>query len=237
MDHTGGYYMAIAILMALFHRARTGEGQWVDMACTEAGAALNGPAMLDWSVNGRPMRRPGSPHSNRNDWPPMAPHGIYPAAGEDSWIAIAVRDEADWRAFARVVDRPWTRESRFADLAARLAAQDALDEQVAAWTRERDAFATARALTEAGVPASAVQRPEERIDRDPNTSGWGLWPEVEHPLMGRVRVDGLPVHLSRTDWSLARGAPCLGQHNEQVYGELLGLGRRDLDELRAEGVI
>jgi crotonobetainyl-CoA:carnitine CoA-transferase CaiB-like acyl-CoA transferase len=237
MDHTGGYYMAIAILMALYHRARTGEGQWVDMACTEAGATLNGPAMLDWSVNGRPMRRPGSPHSNRNDWPAMAPHGIYPALGEDCWIAIACRDEADWRAFARVVDRPWTGEARFADLPARLESQDALDEHVAAWTRERDAFAAARELVAAGVPATAVQRPGERIDRDPNTSGWGLWPEVEHALMGRVRVDGLPVRLSRTDWSLARGAPCLGQHNEQIYGELLGLGRRELEELRAEGVI
>jgi crotonobetainyl-CoA:carnitine CoA-transferase CaiB-like acyl-CoA transferase len=237
MDHTGGYYMAIAILMALYHRARTGEGQWVDMSCTEAGATLNGPAMLDWSVNGRPMRRPGSPNSNRNEWPPMAPHGIYPAAGEDCWIAIACRDEADWRAFCGVVGAAWTRDPRFASLDGRIAAQDALDENVAGWTRERDAFEAARALTAAGVPASAVQRPGDRIDRDPNTSGWGLWPEVEHTAMGRVRVDGLPVHLSRTDWSIARGAPCLGEHNERVYGELLGLGKRELDELRAEGVI
>jgi crotonobetainyl-CoA:carnitine CoA-transferase CaiB-like acyl-CoA transferase len=131
----------------------------------------------------------------------------------------------------------WTRERRFADLAGRLAAQDALDEQMANWTRGRDAFEAARALIGAGVPATAVQRPEERIDRDPNTSGWGLWPEAEHSQMGRVRVDGLPVHLSRTDWSIARGAPCLGEHNERVYGELLGLGRGELDELRAEGVI
>jgi crotonobetainyl-CoA:carnitine CoA-transferase CaiB-like acyl-CoA transferase len=237
MDHTGGYYMAIAILMALYHRARTGEGQWVDMACTEAGATLTGPAILDWSVNGRPMRRPGSPHSNRNEWPAMAPHGIYPAAGEDCWIAIACRDDADWRALGGVVDRGWVREARFDGLAGRLAEQDALDECVASWTRERNAFEAARALVAAGVPASAVQRPGERIDADPNTSGWGLWPEVEHREMGRVRIDGLPVHLSRTDWSLERGAPCLGEHNERVYGELLGLGRRELDELRAEGVI
>jgi crotonobetainyl-CoA:carnitine CoA-transferase CaiB-like acyl-CoA transferase len=237
MDHTGGYYMAIAILMALYHRARTGEGQWVDLACTEAGATLNGPAMLDWSVNRRPMRRPGSPHSNRSEWPAMAPHGIYPAAGEDCWIAIACRDESDWGAFARAVALPWTREPRFRDLESRLAAQDALDACVADWTRGRDAFAAARLLTGAGVPASAVQRPEERIDRDPNTAGWSLWPEVEHTQMGRVRVDGLPVHLSRTDWSIARGAPCLGEHNERIYGELLGVGRSELAELRAEGVI
>jgi crotonobetainyl-CoA:carnitine CoA-transferase CaiB-like acyl-CoA transferase len=237
MDHTGGYVMAIAILMALYHRARTGEGQWVDMSCTEAGATLNGPAMLDWSVNGRPLRRPGSPNGNRSDWPPMAPHGIYPARGEDSWLAIACRDETDWTAFARVVGAPFTREARFAELAGRLAAQDELDREVAAWTRERDAHAAARALVEAGVPAAVVARPEERIEHDPNTAAWGLWPEVEHGAIGRVRVDGLPVHLSRTDWSIARGAPCLGEHNERVFGDLLGLAPAEIEALRAEGVI
>lgn len=237
MDHTGGYYMAIAILMALYHRARTGEGQWVDMACTEAGATLNGAAILDFTVNGHPMRRPGSPHSNRHEWPPMAPHGIYPALGDDAWIAIACRDDVDWRALAGVIDRPFTREARFADLAGRLAAQDELDAALVGWTREHDEHAAARTLVAAGVPAAAVARPEDRIERDPNTAEWGLWPEVEHRMMGRVRVDGLPVHLSRTDWSIARGAPCLGEHNERVFCELLGLGRDELDALRADGVI
>jgi crotonobetainyl-CoA:carnitine CoA-transferase CaiB-like acyl-CoA transferase len=237
MDHTGAYIMAIAILMALYHRARTGEGQWVDMSCTEAGATLNGPALLDWTVNRRPVRRPGSPHANRSAWPPMAPHGIYPARGDDCWIAIACRDETDWRAFARVVDRPFTSEARFAHLAGRLEAQDALDDEVAAWTRELEVSAAARALLAAGVPAAVVARPEERIEHDPNTASWGLWPEVEHRAMGRLRVDGLPVHLSRTDWSIGRGAPCLGEHNGQVFGELLGLEAEEIAGLRADGVI
>ena len=237
MDHTGGYIMAIAILMALYHRARTGEGQWVDMACTEAGATLTGPAILDWTVNHRPMRRPGSPHSNRNDWPPMAPHGIYPALGDDAWIAIACRDDADWGALACVLDRRFTREARFAELAGRLAAQDELDREIASWTCERQASAAARALVAAGVPAAAVARPEERIECDPNTTAWGLWPEVEHSAIGHVRVDGLPVHLSRTDWSIARGAPCLGEHNQQVFGDLLGLSPGEIEGLRANGVI
>ncbi|MGH7788505.1 MAG: CaiB/BaiF CoA transferase family protein [Candidatus Binatia bacterium] len=135
MDHSGGYGMAIAVLMALLHRARTGEGQWVDMACTETGATLTGPAILDWTVNHRPVRRSGSPQGNRSEWPAMAPHGIYPARGDDCWIAIACRDEADWQAFTRVVDRPFVREARFADLTGRLAAQDALDDEVAARIR------------------------------------------------------------------------------------------------------
>jgi crotonobetainyl-CoA:carnitine CoA-transferase CaiB-like acyl-CoA transferase len=237
MDHTGGYFMAIAILMALVHRTRTGEGQWIDMSCCEAGATLNGPAMLDYTVNGRPMRRAGQPHSNRNAWPEMAPHGIYPALGEDKWIAIACRDERDWQAFAKLVGRSFCAETRFATLAGRLASQDALDAEIRAWTRERDPFDGARALCAVGVPASAVQRPEERIDRDENTAACGLWPEVEHSAIGRVRVDGFPAHLSETDWSIERGAPCLGEHNERVFGGLLGLSSAEIGALREGGVI
>lgn len=237
MDHTGGYYMAMAVLMALYHRARTGEGQWVDMSCTEAGATLNGPALLDWTVNHRPMRRPGSPHANRNAWPAMAPHGIYPALGDDRWLAIACRDDADWHALAAIIDLPFARDPRYASLAGRLDAEDALDAEMAGWTRTRDDRDTARAIVAAGVPAASVARPEERVDHDPNTSAWGLWPEVEHTAIGRVRVDGLPVHLSRTDWRMTRGAPCLGEHNDRVFGDLLGLDAEEIAGLRAEGVI
>ena len=237
MDHTGAYYMAIAILMALRHRNRTGEGQWVDLGCTEAGASLTGPAMLDFTVNGRPLRREGSPDSNRSQHPAMAPHGIYPSQGEDAWVAIACRDERDWRAFAEATGEPWTREGRFADLRGRLVAQDALDELVAGWTRARGNFEAAAALQAAGVPATAVQRPQERIDRDPNTEAWGLWPEVRHREMGDVRVDGLPVRFSETDWRIERGGPCLGEHNAEVFGGLLGLDADEIAALEAEGVL
>jgi crotonobetainyl-CoA:carnitine CoA-transferase CaiB-like acyl-CoA transferase len=87
MDHHGAYFMVIAVIAGLMHRNRTGEGQWIDMSCTDAGALLNGPALLDYTVNGRPLRRPGSPDSNRSESPVMAPHGIYPSAGDDRWAA------------------------------------------------------------------------------------------------------------------------------------------------------
>ena len=237
MDHTGGYYMAIAILLALHYRNRTGRGQWVDMSCTEAGATLNGPALLDATVNGRPLRRSGMPHSNRNQCPAMAPHGIYPARGEDRWLAIACRDQADWRALREVVADAWVEERRFATLEDRLRHEDDLDRLLSDWTRKRDPFDSASALRAAGVPASAVQKPEERIDKDPSTEAWGLWPTVTHSAMGEVRVDGLPVHLSQTDWEIRRGAACLGEHNDRVFGEVLGLSEREIAELREGGVI
>jgi crotonobetainyl-CoA:carnitine CoA-transferase CaiB-like acyl-CoA transferase len=167
----------------------------------------------------------------------MAPHGIYPAAGDDAWVAIACRDEADWQALAAVVGEAWTADPRWADLALRLANQDALDGEVSIWTRRRERFELAAALQAAGVPAAAVQRPHERIDLDPNTSAWGLWPTVTHTKMGRVRVDGLPVHFSKTDWRIERGAPCVGEHTDEVLRELLGLGDAELASLRAERVI
>ncbi|MEE2665991.1 MAG: CoA transferase [Myxococcota bacterium] len=237
MDHTGGYYMAIAILLALVHRNRTGEGQWVDMACTESGATLNGPAQLDYSVNGRTLRREGSPNSNRNEWPAMAPHGIYPARGDDEWVAISVRDDADWRRFGGVVKEDWTNAQRFAERAARLTAQDEIDALLGAWSCERGKFEVERDLQAAGVPAAAVQKPQERIDRDPETARRGLWPTVHHSKMGDVRVDGMPVHLSKTSWAIDTGGPCLGEHTDSVLAELLDLSQPELDELRAEGVI
>ncbi len=93
MDHHGANVMTIAIMTGLLHRHRTGEGQWIDVSCAEAGALLNGPALLDFTVNGRALRRPGSPDSNRSESPLMAPHGIYPSAGGDNWVAIACRND------------------------------------------------------------------------------------------------------------------------------------------------
>jgi len=237
MDHTGGSYMAIAILLALVHRNRTGEGQWVDMSCTDAGLTLNGPALLDYTVNHRPARRSGRPNSNRSDWPPMAPHGIFPAKGDDRWIAIACRSDAEWEAIAQIVAEPWAREERWRTLAGRRAAEDDLEALLSEWTRIRDDAAIAARLQAAGVAAAAVARPAERIDGCANTRAFGLWPTVQHTKMGAVRVDGLPVHFSRTDWEIRRGAPCLGEHNEEVLGELLGLSSEEVARLRDEGVV
>jgi benzylsuccinate CoA-transferase BbsF subunit len=207
------------------------------MSCTDAGALLNGPALLDYTVNGRPLRRPESPHSNRSQYPAMAPHGIYPSAGPDNWVAIACRDDGDWERLAAVIGDEWAMDTGLATVSQRIDAQDELDRRLAGWTRPRDRYAVATALRDAGVPATAVQRPKERIDDDPGTKEWGLWPTVTHPEMGRVRVDGLPVHFSKTDWLIESGAPCLGQHNDLVFGGLLGHPEEDLRRFRDEGAM
>jgi crotonobetainyl-CoA:carnitine CoA-transferase CaiB-like acyl-CoA transferase len=177
------------------------------------------------------------PHSNHAQHPPMAPHAIYPAVGDDRWVAISCRSDTEWKALAGVIDAPWAHEPRWETLDGRLAAEPELDERMASWTSTRDDRAVAAALVAVGVPATIVAWPEDRIDHDPNTAAWGLWPTVAHREIGDVRVDGIPVHLSETDWVLERGAPCLGQHNDEVFGGLLGLSDDEIAELRGVGAI
>ena len=177
MDHTGGYMMAIALLAALFHRTRTGEGQWVDMACMEGAATLNGPALLDHTVNGRTLRRPGSPNSNRHNFPAMAPHGVYPTRETDRWVAIACRDDRDWSRFAALLDDPPA--DRWGD-------PDVLDALVAEWTVTRHPRRGGRAPPSARGPGSA-----RAALRGP------LRPSGAHRAVGAV-ADGR-AHQARTD--------------------------------------
>ncbi len=241
MDHTGAYYMAIAIMAALYHREHSGEGQWVDMATTEVAATLNGPALLDYTVNGRPLRRPGMPNSNRDQGLElgyrMVPHGIYPAKGEDRWIAIACAHEFDWHFLCLVLKIPRPIEERFQTVEGRIEHEDELDALIADRTRQYDASSLAIALRERSVRASAVALPEERIDHDANTAAWGLWPEAQHTELGGVRVDGQPVHLSETDWRIERGAACLGEHNDCILGDVLGYDLDRIGAMREEGAL
>ena len=126
-----------------------------------------------------------------------------------------------------------TPESRLA----RQAAQDELDEKSTSWTRNQDKFEVQRSFIAEGVPSAAVQKPPERIDHDPGTEEFGLWPFVDHAKMGRVRVDGLPAHFSKTDWKIERGGPCVGQHTDEVLTELLGYDADELARLHEEGVV
>lgn len=237
MDHTGGYMMATAVLMALYHRAITGEGQRVDYSTIESAIALNGPVLLDATVNGRPFRRAGQPDTNHSDSPRMAPHYIYRSKGEDRWVAIACRDDDDWRRMKSVLDRDWANDERFMTLDDRLRNQAELDRLIESWTLDRTNKDAAESLTSAGVPAAEVLLPVERIDESAMTDAWDLWPEVRHTEMGRVRVDGYPIHLSKSDWQISHGAPCLGEHNNFVYGAILGLSSNEISELESEGVI
>lgn len=237
MDHHGGNFQALAVLAALARKQRTGLGTYIDMSCTEAAAGLVGTAMLDAAVNDRPARRPGSPAGNHSASPVMVPHSIYGAAGDDEWVAIACRDDDDWAALVSVLDEEWAQSSELTALAGRVRHQSEIDRRLEAWTRQRDRFEVAEMLRRTGVPAAAVSKPVDRIDDHRSTDSWGLFPTVVHDEIGAVRVDGLPVHFSRTDWKIERGAPCLGTDNVDVFCGIVGLTDDELADLASGGVI
>ena len=236
MDHTGAYMMAIAILMAVFHRNQTGVGQWVDMSCSDGAATLNGPAMLDYTVNNRPLRRPGQPNSNRSNFPKMAPHGIYECAGDDQWVAISVRNDDEWSMLCDEMELSGIKR-QCQTLETRMERQDDIDGAIQRWTTTRTPTEVMNALQSRGIPAAAVQRPEDRMEHDPNNKAWGLFPTVKHELIGEVRVDGMPMKHTETPASIRNGAPILGQHNQQVFGDTLGIDSDALTALSEQGVI
>jgi crotonobetainyl-CoA:carnitine CoA-transferase CaiB-like acyl-CoA transferase len=241
MDHTGGYYGAIAMLQALLHRRRTGRGQHVDLAQVEAAITLTGTAILDKSVNGRDSTRIG----NASGEPPMAPHGVYrcapdpdPRVGDDAWVAVAVATEAQWQALCNVIDAPdLAADPGLRSIEGRRACAAAIDSAIEAWTRQRTPWQAMDALQAAGVPAGAVQRSRDLATRDPQIRHREMRPKVTHPLLGELTVDGVPVRFSRTPAAVKRAGPVLGEANAEVYGDLLGLCDAEIERLTADRVL
>jgi benzylsuccinate CoA-transferase BbsF subunit len=237
MDHTAGYYAANAIMMALFHRQRTGEGQHIDMSQVEAGIVLTGPAVLDFTVNGRSWRRAGLPPGNRAWQPAVAPHNTYPCAGDDRWIAIAVMNDAEWEALVRAMDEPgWARDDRFATNDARLANEDDLDARIAAWTARQRDYALMALLQSAGVRAGVVQKASDRFERDPQLAARGWWHNVPHAELGDCDYDGVVPRLANAPGELREPSPLLGEHTHQVMREVLGMDDQAIVEHELAGV-
>jgi crotonobetainyl-CoA:carnitine CoA-transferase CaiB-like acyl-CoA transferase len=238
LDWMGAYSFALAMLSALFHRERTGEGQWIDASQTEVGLFISGTAVLDWSANGRIWSRYG----NRSPYKPAAPHNVFPCAGEDRWLAIACFTEAEWRALTAAAGHPeWAKDARFADLSKRIAHQDALDALVGEWTKSHDSYALMTSLQQAGVPAGVCQTAEDRCDHDPQLAALEWLTEVTGTKIGRWPVAEVPVKMSESPAYIGgridRGAPCYGEDNHYVYGELLGMSTKEIEALAQEGVI
>jgi benzylsuccinate CoA-transferase BbsF subunit len=242
LDHMGGYLGAYAILAALHHRHRTGEGQHVDVSQIEPGIPLAGPAALDRQANGRRYRRPDTPPGNRSPDPPRAPHGAYRAAGDDAWIAIGCRDDEDWRRLrAAMGDPAWAREPRFDTVAGRRAHEEELDAAIEAWTRGHDRYALADRLTAAGIPAAPVQDARDRVERDPQLRARGYFVPLRHSETGEWPQERPPFRLSRSDvhpgGMIRRGPPCLGEDTHEVLRRLLGMEDAEIASLEDAGVL
>ena len=230
-DPTGGLHGAVAVLAALLHRSRTGEGQYIDLSQWETSMAVLPEALLAWTMNGVQPARDG----NRD--PDMAPHGVFRAAGEDRWLAIVVEDDAAWRRLAAVIGRPELAEdARFATLSARKAHEDELEAIVGAWTATRDAGEATAVLQEAGIGAFPAARNRDLAD-DPHLAARGFLVDLEHPEVGVRRHLGVPWRMANHDSSVRRPAPCLGADTDQVLRDVCGYDADEIAALRAANVL
>ena len=238
LDWIGAYGFALAIMSAIYHRNRTGEGQCIDSSQCESGIFLTGSTLLDWTVNGRTWKR----IANRSPYKPAAPHGAYRCQDEDRWLAIACFQQEEWLAFTQCAGLTMLRDDvRFATLPDRLENQDALDDAVAAWTTTQDAYQAMSALQSAGVPAGVCQTAEDRCDHDPQLAALDWLTEVTGTKIGRWPVIEVPAKLSATPahagGPIDRGAPCYGEDNVFVLKDLLGYSDADIVRLARDNVI
>lgn len=237
-DMAGGYSGALAALAALWHRRRTGRGQFVDLSQFEALVSLVGPALLDIAVNGRTQEPPGW----RSQEAPAAPHGVYRCrargADHDRWIVIAVRAQAEWERFCAALGNPqWTTDPRFRTLYLRMRNREELDAHVARWAAGQDAEAAMATLQGAGIAAGVVLNGADLCAGDPQLIERGFYAEVKLPEGGTTRVPGVPMKLSATPGSIRTASPTVGEDNDYVLGELLGLSRAERAALIADGIV
>lgn len=223
-------YGGAAVLAALDRQRRTGEGAFIDLAQYETGLQFVSPALLDYAVNGAVARRDG----NRD--PVAVPHGAYRCT-DDEWIAISCWDDAEWKRLAAAIGgAALAADTRFATEAGRRSHEAALNERIGEWTRHQRAGGLAVRLHAARVHAALVNTMRDLYE-DPQIAARGIWQSQDHPELGPMRYRMVSYQLSETPGRVRSAAPCLGQHNEDVFKNWFGLSAGEYNTLAVEGVL
>jgi crotonobetainyl-CoA:carnitine CoA-transferase CaiB-like acyl-CoA transferase len=229
-DPLSGTYGGFAILAALHHRKRTGQGQFIDLAMYEAMMTLIPESVIDYTLNGHEPERRGNRDIQK------APHGIYPCRAPDSWIAVSVESEDEWRALCQATGQVgWTSDPRFNGMQQRIAHVAELDAAIESWTRTQDVHAAVDLLQAHGIASGPVLRVDELLD-DEQLNERGLVIATDHPVVGRYRQLGIPWRMDSlgTDY---RSAPLLGEHTRDTLIGLLGMSETEYATLEGDGIL
>ena len=231
-DAVAGATAVFAICLAIHNRARTGRGQFIDLSQAESFMPHLGEVYLEHSLVGYPRRRRGNRH------PAMAPHGAYRCRGDDQWVTIAVRTNEEWREMCQGMQMPQLAHNpRFETLPARLRNQDELDDIVGRWTRQLTRYQATNVLQEHGIAAGPVLDCGADAYDDPHLQDRGYFQAVEHRDAGTHLLSGQIWRTANRPGVHHGPAPCLGEHNDEVFGELLGMGAAELIDLELSQVI
>jgi crotonobetainyl-CoA:carnitine CoA-transferase CaiB-like acyl-CoA transferase len=237
-DMCGGYTGALAALIALWNRKRTGRGQFVDLSQFEAVTAVVGTSLLDTEVN----RREQQPFGYTSQEGPAAPHGVYRCRprGEDDdrWIAISVHSQAEWNRFVEAIGNPaWASDPKFHTLYLRIRNREELDAYLSRWTVEQNAEEAMNTLQRARVAAGLVANGIDICERDPQLKERGFWPPVKSIGDKTTQVTGIPFKISSGSGSIRSSGPEVGENGGYVLREILGLGSAECEELIKAGVV
>lgn len=235
-DPVAGMQAVVAFLVALAEREATGRGLLVESTMVESALNIAAEQVLEWTAYGQLMQREG----NRS--PLAAPQGLYPCAGgssaTDGWLALSIATDAQWRALRGALGDPeWASSAALDTRAGRQAAHDAIDEQLRAWTRQRERAALVAELRSLGIPASEVADPCRLLQTNPQLQARRYFEALDHPVVGAMPLPSLPFRFASVDHWLRTPAPTLGQDNDRVLGGILGLSTAELRSLADEGVI
>ncbi|MBI4329614.1 MAG: CoA transferase [Chloroflexi bacterium] len=230
-DYSSCYEITYALLSAIEHRERTGEGQYIEVAQSEGAAFMLGVAYLEHSINGRDWK----PQGNASKF--AAPHGTYRCIGHDKWVAIACNTEEEWQALAKAMGNPeWAKEEMFATLKSRLENRETLDALVSEWTRQNTPHQLMLMLQRAGVPCGAVQNAED-LYFDAQLRALGYHLEVDDPTWGRMTLMAPAALLSETPGGPQRLQPQIGQDNMEVLPKYTSLTPDQIKKLQEEKVV
>ena len=230
-DISGALHSVFAVVSALRHGKQTGQGQYIDLSMLRATVATMGAGLMEYEMTGRVMETKG------NHDPVMAPYGNYPCQGEDAWVSIAVRTDEEWQGLVDGMDNPpWCDEETFASRYSRLENRRELDGNLAEWTRQRTPGDITELLQSHGVAAIPVMGAEDRLF-NPHFRARGLYSDIEHPSLGTEPIYNIMWNLERTPPSIRRHAPLMGEHNEQIFGGLLGMADKEIAQLEEEQVL